>query len=635
MLALYIVLAAAAGGTAAFALVDPDAHPASCLAAGVAIGLSLDGLVGFALASLFGMTPLVLGLAATVVALVPAILWRRLSRAAKARPRRNRSLPSWPMVAYFAAFLLLFLAFFAKAGYPREGGIWTGEWNNLGDLGLHIGIIEGFVKGQNFPPEHPELAGARLTYPFLADFLAAQLVTAGAPLLEAIFWQDVLLAFVLLGLMFRWALALTRDRAAAFLAPVVVFFCGGLGFWTFVWESRQQGTPLLDLFLRPPHPVTILWGRYGDVLRWGNALTAFFLPQRAWLVGLPLALIVWTFWWEALRDSDAVARRRRLLAAGCVAGLLPLAHAHSYMVMMAMGGCLALLHHRQWREWLGFFALSLGLALPQILWITHGSGAAAGSFVAWHYGWAKPEGVPISLAAFWLVNTGLTFPLAMAALAWRGARPIVPKRLLWFLAPFGLCVVLPNFVKLSPWEWDTNKVLFYGYLALVIPLSLVLARLCRGPAWAKTSAAAALVLLTLSGAVDVWHDLAGVEEWVQFDADATAQAGLIEAHTPPRARVLSAFSASRAVLLTGRRSLVGHPWTMWSHGLQAEARLQDMRTIFSGAPEADRLLRQYRIDYVLVGPAEHTELAANDAYFSKFESVGEAGGARLYRIRQD
>src|SRR5262249_32558071 len=137
--------------------------------------------------------------------------------------------PPWGTVAYFGAGLVLFALFFAKAAYEKDGAIATGEWNNLGDLAFHVGIVVGFVKGQNFPPEHPELAGARLTYPFLCDFVTAELVAAGAPLLGALYGQNLLLAVVLLVLLVRWAEALTRDRLAALLAPVVVLFCGGFG----------------------------------------------------------------------------------------------------------------------------------------------------------------------------------------------------------------------------------------------------------------------------------------------------------------------------------------------------------------------------------------------------------------------
>ena len=44
---------------------------------------------------------------------------------------------------------------------------------------------------------------------------------------------------------------------------------------------------------------------------------------------------------------------RRMLAAGVVAGLLPLVHAHSFIVVMGVGACLALINWPRWREWLG------------------------------------------------------------------------------------------------------------------------------------------------------------------------------------------------------------------------------------------------------------------------------------------
>jgi hypothetical protein len=43
-------------------------------------------------------------------------------------------------------------------------------------------------------------------------------------------------------------------------------------------------------------------------------------------------------------------RLRRMIAAGVVAGLLPLVHAHSFVVVMVVGGCIALAFN--WRAWL-------------------------------------------------------------------------------------------------------------------------------------------------------------------------------------------------------------------------------------------------------------------------------------------
>src|SRR4030095_15853638 len=79
---------------------------------------------------------------------------------------------------------------------------------------------------------------------------------------------------------------------------------------------------------------------------------------------------------------------RRMIAAGLAAGLLPLVHAHSFVVVMAMGGCLALLQ-RRWRDWIAFFVAASVIALPQMWWSTHGSAVDAKKFFEWQFGWDR------------------------------------------------------------------------------------------------------------------------------------------------------------------------------------------------------------------------------------------------------
>jgi len=38
--------------------------------------------------------------------------------------------------------------------------------------------------------------------------------------------------------------------------------------------------------------------------RWGNAVTSLLIPQRGFLLGIPLAAIVFTQWWAAARDTE-------------------------------------------------------------------------------------------------------------------------------------------------------------------------------------------------------------------------------------------------------------------------------------------------------------------------------------------
>ena len=170
-----------------------------------------------------------------------------------------------------------------------------------------------------------------------------------------------------------------------------------------------------------------------------------------------------------------------MVAAGVVAGLLPLVHAHSFVVVMAVGACIALLQ-RRWRDWITFAVVASLIALPQMWWSTHNSAVNAGKFFEWQFGWDHGQE---NITWFWLKNTGIFIPLIVAAILWRREKQaLVSRRLLIFLLPFSLCFIVPNVMKMAPWIWDNIKVLFYWWLAMAPLVALLIARLV---AWSGTA----------------------------------------------------------------------------------------------------------------------------------------------------
>src|SRR2546421_12234253 len=190
-----------------------------------------------------------------------------------------------------------------------------------------------------------------------------------------------------------------------------------------------------------------------------------------------------------------------MLAAGAVAGLLPLVHAHSFIVVMGMGACLTLINLRRWREWLAFLVVASVIAIPQLLWSTHGSAVSTRAFIGWKFGWDNSHE---KFILFWLKNTGVFIPLLIGALLWKQKEYLVPRRLLIFYLPFTLCFIVPNLIKLAPWIWDNVKILFYWWLASAPIVALLLARLWEGKAWHRGLAASLFIMLTLAGALDVF-----------------------------------------------------------------------------------------------------------------------------------
>lgn len=704
--ALLLGLAALSSGTLATYFYDRDAPLHARLCGGVCTGFTALGLVGFVLASFFGLSPLTLVLAAAIVCAPLALLgkpeWRRrigddMVDASRAVRRAISRGDGRGALIFYAATALLLWWLFGRVMYVRGGEVFTGVETNLGDLPFHISIITGFAFGDNFPPQHPEFSGVRLTYPFMVDFVAAMFVRAGASLEGAMFWQNFVLALALVGLLHRWAWKLTRDALAALITPALILLSGGFGWWMLVSEWNAGGQGIVDLLWRLTHDYTIT---SNGVYRWGNALTVLLIPQRGLLLGIPLALIVWTLWWqvvgetetEARGDADANTTTRRgegkkkkkrwkrgnasarrpdggfetrrhaggvddtlaathdvaassrfgvsapMLAAGALAGLLPLVHAHSFIVMMGMGGCLALLFWKHWRAWAVFFAVALLIAAPQMFWATRASAVRAGTFFGWQVGW--DHGRESNIAWFWLKNTGLFIPLLVASLGWHGERPVVSKRLGIFYLPFALCFVVPNLYKLSPWVWDNIKVIFYWWVASAPLVALLLSRLWRegargwrAAAW-RGATVVLLVMLTLAGGLDVWRVVSGQVEQRIFDRDGGRLAELIKRETPPRSLILHAPTYNHPVFLSGRRSPMGYAGHLWTHGLDYAPREADLRRMYAGGAGAAELIERYGIEYVVVSPLEQAAMSVNGQFFERYRKVGEAGVYRLYKTTQ-
>ncbi len=606
------------------------------MAAGAALGSATTGLAGVLGALLFGLQRGALP-CATLAALAPFLMLirRRWRQDLGASLRRDVPLIGSPafwtrarrLDALLASLgLLALLAVFERAVLFGPDGIATGVTHNYGDLPFHLAVASGFALDAPFPPEHPELAGARLTYPYMVDFVAALWARTGLRLAPAFRWQSLLLAPTLLVLLWHWGLRLTRDRAVARLVPLLVLLSGGLGFAVFLGSLASRGPSLLFDLTRD---YTI----DGDgPLRWGNSILTLLIPQRGFLLALPLVLVAWSLWAESLTTADTadeVGHEALLGRAGLVAGLLPLIHAHSFVCTLAVAAALLLLFPRP-RAWASFFAGALVLGLPQTLLLTRSSSLHASRFVGLEMGWDHGTWNPL---VFWLINTGALLPLWIAALAWRSPVPLLTGAQRRFHAPFALLFVLPNLLRLSPWIWDNVKFLFLWFVATAPLVALALAHLGRSGRAARLAAGTLVVSLTCAGAIDLWRVASRQVRLPLFDAEGLTFAREVQAATPPGARLLHWPTHDAPTLLSGRPSLLGYPGHIWSQGLDAEEREADLATLYAGTPASLALLRQYRIDFVVAGPREKRETQSALGHLRSFPLRVKAGPYRLYDVR--
>jgi len=501
--------------------------------------------------------------------------------------------------------LLLRWAFFwvGALTYSDEG-LAGNHVNIYGDLAVHLGNATSFAYGDNFPPQHPRFAGYPLAYHHLSDLTAAALIPLGLDPGSALMLHSAVFSVFTALAIFAFALRLTGDAIKASLALLLFVLSGSLGWLVMLPEIVGSADPLGGR----------LWAF--DLVKeqgydWQNMFYGFLMPQRAFLYGMPIALLSLTCVLVAHRRASTNA----FLIAGAVLGLLPLAHLGSMLAMAVVTPFLVLLFPS--RRWFYFFAAWVLVALPQ-LFLQQGGGAGALAFIRIQPGWVMED---VAWPIFWLKQLGLFIPLVLLALA---LPRLVPRNSHRLLVAFMSIFVVANIVVFQPWDWDNHNVLVYWFLAsCILVASLLVWAWRRYGVLARGLIAIGVVSMLMSGVLEDVNQLLGRDSYSLFNADDIRVAIRVRDETPKDAVFVTGTQNNHPVpVLSGRRVVMGYWGWLFAEGLPWQEREADLRAIYAFTGDAERLLAKYGVDFVVVGPSELERMDANvEAFRNAYPAV--------------
>ncbi|MDO8560110.1 MAG: hypothetical protein Q7S23_03715, partial [bacterium] len=482
-----------------------------------------------------------------------------------------------------------------------------------GDAAYHLSIIQRLAVAQPFTLEHPVFAGHALTYPFLVDFLSAVYRRLGASALFSYHLPVVVLAVAGVALLFSWYRALRVRHGLAVMLLLLALFGAGLG-WLWLgsdvaaaWQSGGMaavGETLRDL----PHEYTHLdrrtsglrSGTEGDAnIVWMVPVLSFLTHQRGFILGLGLGLVVL---------YALVTRASAPWVVGVLAGLLPLAHGHTFFALGLVSVAWFLVGWPNRRFWLRAFLPAAIIALPALLYLRAGlSGSGGSAAMRWWFGWMTctherhwficdqpiPAGVDTSVLWFWLKNFGgvlvawAAVLLAAAAQRWR-KRERTSTSAAPLLLPAVLLFAVPNLVRLQPWEFDNNKVLFWWWLFAIGAIGQHLMRSSR-PSFRRWALVVLSVVVLPAGITDIASRLG---HWSTYhsgyvQAADRAAADWIVQQTVPNAVIAGVPNAHSLVpLLTGRPLALGYEGWLWSQGINLGPRVEAISALARGEQAA-------------------------------------------------
>ena len=617
------------------------------VAFGTVLGAMAISTVSFVLSmavrdvNLFTVLTATLGTTAVAFAILVLNRTQLVDDLVDARARWTRPFTSpghpWPLLAIFVLCAAWTVPFLSNAYQYRLDGLYAGYINIWGDWAAHLSFTGSFAYGHNFPPEFPIDPGNHLGYPFMMDFLAANLVPLGSSLTSSLVLTSGLLGLAFPAVMYLAASRFAGGRAAGAIATAVFLMSGGIGFVYLLGDVAARGLGVLSHL---PREYTL--DRELN-FQWLNPVLAYLVPQRTTLFGFSLALIVLLLLWITTREELGWPA---YLFAGVVAGLMPAFHVHAWGTVVALSVFWFLFTRR--REWLAFFVPAVVLALPVLVWMwppaNNSFCGAGGSIFGFciEPGWLsytdiKRDGLlwaDLDFEWFWIKNTSLLIPLIIAG---HFLNRWIPTRFATWFTPIWLWFAVPSVIVLQPWDWDNTKFfIFFALLGSIVAGAVLAALFRRGPV-GSVLAAVMLVLMVLSGGLDLARARDTTVSSYQFvDTRGVQLADWVRSHTPPDAIFVVADEHNSPIpTLSGRRVMIGYPGWLYTYGLgDYGKKTDDAQLILQGDPTTPELLKTYHVSYVLIGPQElSSQHGANASYWAQHGTlVYDNGEYRVYRV---
>ncbi|MCB0996517.1 MAG: hypothetical protein KDB21_15590 [Acidimicrobiales bacterium] len=529
-----------------------------------------------------------------------------------------------PLVVLFGVAAVVTLRILTQAyGTGADGGLTGGHLSVYGDWSVHLSYAGTFAYGDpGFPPELPIAAGHHFAYYFGADFFSAMFVPLGMSLPGSLQVSSALLALAFPVVMYTVGLRLLGSRLTAVLAVLIFTMAGGFGFTRFLGDAWDQGLGIMWNL-----PETYVFDNFDE--HWiDNPVLGFMYPQRPTQIGFPVTLLSVALLWEARRSWSL----RTFAFTGVLIGLMPIFHLHSFGTPLALGLFWALWDRR--REWLVFLAPALILALPVVLFLRPDDSA-----IEWQLGWIV-DTHDINFFRFWVINTGLFIPLvALAQVLFTTSDDRSNRELAVLFAPVWLWLLVPNLVKLHPWEGNNAKYIVYFLLFGSLFAAALLAQLVRTGPLGGLAAGVVLLTLVASGGLDLWQAADGTAGAYPVTLEGPgdlAAARWVRDNTEPDAVFATNWAVQNPLRdLTGRSVVAGRDGTIYDLGLEDWGqRISDTRTLLGGGGDADAAIERYGVDYVAIGPNDVGDpyFADPAAWDARGTLVYAVGGWRIYEV---
>lgn len=596
-------------------------HPVEQAFFAIPVGLTFATWVSFGWGWACGLHwALPAGLMTCICMAVFMHFWKVPIRSAKEQITiSHRTVLVW--LAVTVLFFLLFYRLFSTHYLQPGSDGWYSGGDTWGDIALHLSLASFFAQQTHFTGDFSLFYGAKLTYPFLIDFLSSLLYRGGFTWSLALAVPSFLLCLSFVQTFFFLVWRWSRSVLAGALAVTFFLIGGSAGGTGAAFSDWQKSGISLGDFLSSLSVNYTHLDKQG--MHFTNMIGSLLLTQRGLVLALALFICI-LYLAREIWIAEGLPSRRILGLLVILIAMLPWIHVHTFFVALFLLGGVGVRSITRFPKgrilWAWGCLLIIVIAAPQIVWQM--MYAYHENFTSSKMGWMwNGDG---SFISFLIRNFGVILPLFVAS--WVMVARSKERSFWVFLGAIAAALfIVSHLMIFQPNAWDNIKFLTYWYLIASILIAVLLARF----RWLLPLG----LLIVIPGCLSLLYEVE--QSYVFTTASDQEKVERVMQQTPVDARILTGWEHNHPVnMLAGRPIVMGYPGWLWSYGINYSRTEQDIQSIYSGSSRAKELLANYDIKYVLISPWERRVVVINTTFWSSSTyPVTELGdGWQLYRI---
>lgn len=576
-----------------------------------------------------------------------------------------------------------------------SGGMIFGQ-STYYDTNIHLSFITTPVVQGNMPFNYNILPSAQVSYPFLCDTISSSVYIWGSSLRFAYILPTIIGALNVFAGGFLFFSSWLKSCKKAALAWTLFFFNGGFGFMYFLDGLRQGSTNftrIFDTLYQTPTNLNekmIRWvntvcdmmiPQRASLFGWMMLFAILFLLYKAVFekdkkmfifagifAGLTpmisthifVSVAVISFVWMISRLAvqakikDSTAKRVGIgiliatvgiFAITCLstgdklhnfnydkAGFYALIIGALSIIVTFVTLLIISLKKGNLKEiastWGLYLAIVLILALPQLICFTFNQSSNDG-FMGEHFNWVNSQD---EYVWFYIKNVGIVALLIIPAFLG------LSKRFKSVLAPIALMLLIADTYAFTPNTYDNNKFLYPIYILAcggVAEYMFLLYGKIKHINGTKLIAVGTIFVCMFSAVLSMGREAVS-DEYEMYSKNQVAAANWVCENTSSDDTILTNDRYNNAISsLTGRNIMCGSFSMLYPHGFSKEYNYihPQVKRIYANAENNYALIKEYSVDYILIGPDERNSYTVNEDAIKNIASlVFEKGDVKIYKV---